>query len=159
MAGVSTDGSTEKISKYASFEKLHGVLGICFSNEMANSGFPYGIGAEYNGASVTDEGFDIVEIPAHTYAVFECKGKMPRKHSRRPIRRSAPSSSAEQSYKYGNGIELEIYPSADVTDPNYSARYGSPLKKSNNTTAPQREFSEGLRFAPGITKAVSKETA
>ena len=42
---LNTDGSMEKISKYASFDSLRGILGICFSNEMANSGFPYGIGA------------------------------------------------------------------------------------------------------------------
>lgn len=94
---LSTDGSMEIISKYASCEKLHGVLGICFSNEMANSGFPYGIGAEYNGAPVTEEGFDIVEIPAHTYAVLNARARCPR-HSRRPIRRSAPNSSRKAAH-------------------------------------------------------------
>ena len=117
---LSTDSSMEKISKYASFEKLHGVLGICFSNEMANSGFPYGIGAEYNGAPVTDEGFDIVEIPAHTYAVFECKGKMPEAFKETYKKICTEFFPQSSSYKYGNGIELEVYPSADVTDPNYS---------------------------------------
>ena len=73
----STDGTMEKLCKYASFDNLRGILGVCFSGEMANSGFPYGIGAEYNGAPLTDGGVDIVEIPAHTYAVFQCKGKMP----------------------------------------------------------------------------------
>ncbi|MFR1983401.1 MAG: GyrI-like domain-containing protein [Christensenellaceae bacterium] len=56
---------------------MQGILGICFSEAAADSGFPYGIGAEYNGALLESEDLKLVEIPAHTYAVFSCKGKMP----------------------------------------------------------------------------------
>lgn len=55
---------------------LPGLLGICFSEEITEEGFPYGIGAEYTGGSVAD-GLEIVEIPAYTYAVLSVKGKMP----------------------------------------------------------------------------------
>ncbi len=116
----STDGTMEVLPKYAKFDNLHGILGICFSGEMANSGFPYGIGAEYNGAPLTDSGFDIVEIPAYTYAVFQCKGKMPdafKKTYKKICSEFFPQSS---TYEYGNGIELEVYPSADVQNPDYT---------------------------------------
>lgn len=72
-----TNGTMDQLCKYADFTQLGGVLGICFSGEMDASAFPYGIGAAYNGAEVKDEGLEVVEIPAHTYAVFTCKGKMP----------------------------------------------------------------------------------
>lgn len=108
------------LCKYASFDKFHGILGICFSGEMANSGFPYGIGAEYNGKPITEDGFDVAEIPAHTYAVFQCKGRMPdafRDTYKKICTEFFPQSSA---YEYGNGIELEVYPSADVQNPDYT---------------------------------------
>ena len=108
------------IPKYADFSRLQGVLGICFSSEMANSEFPYGIGAEYNGIPVTEEGLEIIDIPAHTYAVFTCRGKMPaafRETYKRICTEFFPQSS---EYKYGSGIELEVYPSADVQNTNYT---------------------------------------
>lgn len=125
----STDGTMEKLCKYASFDNLRGILGVCFSGEMANSGFPYGIGAEYNGAPLTDGGFDIVEIPAHTYAVFQCKGKMPdafKETYKKICTEFFPQSS---TYEYGNGIELEVYPSADVQNPDYTCEIWIAVKE------------------------------
>lgn len=118
-AEVGASGMMEKLCKYANFEKLHGVLGVCFSGEMAQGGFPYGIGAEYNGKPLEDDGFDIVEIPAHTYAVFECRGKMPdafKDTYKKICTEFFPQSS---TYEYGNGIELEVYPSDDTQNPDY----------------------------------------
>ena len=123
------DGTMEKLCKYASFDRFHGILGICFSTELEASGFPYGIGAEYNGAPVTDEGFDLVDIPAHTYAVFECKGKMPdafKETYKRICTEFFPQSS---TYEYGSGIELEVYPSAEVQDPNYTCEIWIAVKE------------------------------
>lgn len=125
----STDGTMEKLCKYASFDNLRGILGVCFSGEMANSGFPYGIGAEYNGAPLTDGGFDIVEIPAHTYAVFQCKGKMPdafKETYKKICTEFFPQSS---TYEYGNGMELEVYPSADVQNPDYTCEIWIAVKE------------------------------
>lgn len=125
----STDGTMEKLCKYASFDNLRGILGVCFSGEMANSGFPYGIGAEYNGAPLTDGDFDIVEIPAHTYAVFQCKGKMPdafKETYKKICTEFFPQSS---TYEYGNGIELEVYPSADVQNPDYTCEIWIAVKE------------------------------
>lgn len=125
----STDGTMEKLCKYASFDNLRGILGVCFSGEMANSGFPYGIGAEYNGAPLTDGGFDIVEIPAHTYAVFQCRGKMPdafKETYKKICTEFFPQSS---TYEYGNGIELEVYPSADVQNPDYTCEIWIAVKE------------------------------
>ncbi len=117
---VNGSGVMEKLCKYASFDNLHGVLGICFSGEIADSGFPYGIGAEYNGKPVKDDGFDIVEIPAYTYAVFQCKGQMPdafKETYKKICTEFFPQSS---TYEYGSGVELEVYPSADTQSPDYS---------------------------------------
>lgn len=113
------DGSMETICKYGRFDHLHGVLGICFSGELADAGFPYGIGAEYNGAPLDGEGLEIVNIPAHTYAVFQCKGKMPDAF-RNTYQRICTEFFPQSNYEYGSGVELEVYPSAEVDDPNYT---------------------------------------
>lgn len=116
---VNSDGTMQKVCKYADFSKLQGVLGICFSSELANNGFPYGIGAEYNGKPLEDD-FDIVEIPAYTYAVFQCKGIMPDAFKDTYKKICSEFFPQSNTYEYGDGIEFEVYPSDDVQNPNYS---------------------------------------
>ncbi len=114
------DGTMPKLCKYGCFDNFNGVLGICFSDEVVDSGFPYGIGAEYNGAPVTDEGLDIVDIPALTYAVFQCKGKLPEAFKETYSRICTEFFPQSSVYEYGSGIELEVYPSDAIADPGYS---------------------------------------
>ena len=94
-------------------------MGICFSEAAADSGFPYGIGAEYNCAPLESEDLELVEIPAHTYAVFSCKGKMPEAF-KETYRQICTEFFPQSNYEYGNGVELEVYPSAEVDNPGYS---------------------------------------
>ncbi len=115
----SQNGTMETLCKYAKFDNLQGILGICFSGEVADSGFPYGIGVEYNGAPVTDNGFDVIEIPTYTYAVFQCKGKMPDAF-KDTYQKICTEFFPQSNYEYGSGVELEVYPSADTQDPNYT---------------------------------------
>lgn len=125
---VSADGTMDKICKYGKFDTYHGVLGVCFSEEVADSGFPYGIGAEYNGAPVTDAALDIVEIPAYTYAVFTCRGKMPDAF-RETYKRICTEFFPQSNYEYGQGVELEVYPSADTQNPDYSCEIWIAVKE------------------------------
>ena len=125
---VGADGTMEKICRYGKFDTYHGVLGVCFSDEVADSGFPYGIGAEWNGAPVTDAGLDIVEIPAYTYAVFTCRGKMPDAF-RETYKRICTEFFPQSNYEYGQGVELEVYPSADTQDPNYTCEIWIAVKE------------------------------
>lgn len=71
------DGSIQKLCGYIKDSaQFKGLLGVCFSTEMTDSGFPYGIDAEYDGESDPQD-FEIVEISAYTYAVFTVRGRMP----------------------------------------------------------------------------------
>ncbi len=46
------DGSIQKLCGYIKDSaQFKGLLGVCFSTEMTDSGFPYGIDAEYDGES------------------------------------------------------------------------------------------------------------
>ncbi|MBU5628251.1 AraC family transcriptional regulator [Oscillibacter sp. MSJ-2] len=118
-AQCQTDGTIEELCRCGRFDTFGGILGVCFSSEMAESGFPYGIGAEYGGVPSSAKGLDILDIPAHTYAVFQCRGRMPDAFTE-AYRRICTEFFPQSNYVYGNGVELEVYPSAEVQDPNYT---------------------------------------
>jgi AraC family transcriptional regulator len=125
---VGADGTMDAICRYGRFDNFHGVLGVCFSEELTDAAFPYGIGAEYNGAPMNGEKLDVVEIPAYTYAVFTCRGKMPdafKDTYQKIITEFFPQS----GYEYGQGVELEVYPSADVQNADYACEIWIAIKK------------------------------
>lgn len=113
------DGSIQKLCGYIKDSaQFKGLLGVCFSTEMTDSGFPYGIGAEYDGESDPQD-FEIVEIPAYTYAVFTVRGRMPDAF-RETYRKICTEFFPQSGYEYSNGVEIEAYPSADVQNPDYT---------------------------------------
>ena len=121
------DGSIQKLCGYIKdCAQFKGLLGVCFSTEMTDSGFPYGIGAEYDGESDLQD-FEIVEIPAYTYAVFTVRGKMPDAF-RETYRKICTEFFPQSGYEYGNGVEIEAYPSADVQNPDYSCEIWIAVK-------------------------------
>lgn len=113
------DGTMEKLASYIPENPMmKGLLGICFSSELNAKQFPYGIGVEYDGRKI-DDGFEVVTIPAHTYAVFTSKGKMPDAFIdtyHRIVTEFFPQST---QYEYAENVEFEVYESADTSDPNY----------------------------------------
>ena len=74
---------------------------------------------------------EIIEIPAHTYAVFTCKGKMPEAFKETYKRICTEFFPQSSEYRYGNGIELEVYPSDDVTNPDYTCEIWIAVEKKN----------------------------
>lgn len=123
------NGTMEQICRYGRFDNLGGVLGICFSDELADSGFPYGIGAEYNGVPLCGEALDIIEIPAYTYAVFQCKGPMPDAFKDTYKKICTEFFPQNGSYEYGSGVELEVYPSADTQNADYTCEIWIAVKE------------------------------
>lgn len=121
------DGSIQKLCGYIKDSaQFKGLLGVCFSTEMTDSGFPYGIGAEYDGESDPQD-FEIVEIPAYTYAVFTVRGKMPDTF-RETYRKICTEFFPQSGYEYSNGVEIEAYPSADVQNPDYTCEIWIAVK-------------------------------
>lgn len=114
-----TDGTIEHLcSLMAEPNPFKGILGICFSEFLDGNSFPYGIGVPCREDTACDDGIDVIELPAHTYAVFTVHGQMPEafKTSYTEI---ITDFFATSDYEYCNGVELEVYPSADVTNPDY----------------------------------------
>lgn len=114
------DGTMDRlIACFPENPGMKGLLGICFSSELGAGQFPYGIGVEYDGREVDDD-LEIVEIPGNTYAVFTCKGRMPDAFAEtyhRIVTEFFPQSS---QYEYAENVEFEVYPSADVSNPDYT---------------------------------------
>lgn len=115
----SSNGTIERLCKYARFDSLKGILGVCFSGELDSDSFPYAIGAEYNGLPLDDGEFEIVDISEHTYAVFKCVGKMPEAFVN-TYKQICTEFFPQSGYEYASDIELEVYPSAKTDDPGYS---------------------------------------
>lgn len=115
-----SDGTINNILGYFPKEpRLKGLLGICFSCDMEANKFPYGIGVEYDGRPLADDSLEVVEIPENTYAVFACRGKMPESFSDTYKKIVTEFFPQNPRYEYGQGVELEVYPSDDVDNPNY----------------------------------------
>lgn len=124
----SEDGTIEKISKYGNYENLNGLLGICFISDRISTGFPYGIGVEYNGKEIEDNEFEIVEIPEYTYAVFTSKGKMPEAF-KETYKKIVTEFFPQNNYEYNSGVELEVYPSENIEDEDYTCEIWISVKE------------------------------
>lgn len=114
------DGSITKICGYLPKEpRFKGLLGICFSFDTEANKFPYGIGVEYDGRPISDDSLEVVDIPESTFVVFECRGKMPECFSDTYKKIVTEFFPQNPRYEYGQGVELEVYPSDDMDNPNY----------------------------------------
>lgn len=113
------DGTIPRLcSLMAQPNPFDGILGICFTEFLDGSTFPYGIGAACRDDVTGSDGIDVVELPAHTYAVFKVRGPMPEAF-RKTYMEMNTDFFTTSDYEYSNGVELEVYPSANVKDPDY----------------------------------------
>ena len=115
------DGTIAALCQYIPEDNLFPdcVVGASFGKDASDKEFPYAIGACYNGNPVADAGLTVETIPAHTYIVFPCVGKMPeafQKLYQRIYSEFFPAS----EYRPCGGTDFEAYPSADVTNPDYA---------------------------------------
>lgn len=91
--------------------------------------FPYGIGFALGEKEIKCEGFEIVEIPAYTWAIFKVKGKMPDAF-KETYKKICTEFFVQSDYEYASGAELEVYPSANVNAPDYECEIRIAVKKS-----------------------------
>lgn len=124
------DGTILALCKYIPKDSLFKdcIVGACFGKDATEKEFPYAIGATYNGAEIKEKDLIVEEIPAHTYVVFPCIGKMPeafQKLYQQIYSEFFPAS----EYQPCGGTDFEVYPSADVLDPNYRCEIWIAVKK------------------------------
>ncbi len=58
--------------------KIPGYLGVCAQQKTDGDVFTYGIGCRASDVDGVPDGFEILHIPEHTWAVFKCVGPMPK---------------------------------------------------------------------------------
>ena len=87
-----------------------------------------GIGCRASDADGVPEGFEILHIPEHTWAVFKCVGAMPKAIQDmwgRIYREWLPAA----DYELVPDFDIENYLPGDPASPNYVSEICFPVKK------------------------------
>ncbi|TYR74676.1 AraC family transcriptional regulator [Rossellomorea vietnamensis] len=119
---VNRKGLDREICEAAGAKDL---LGICMEFDHPKEEFTYFIGAH---TDKPQEKFEVKEIPASTWAVFESVGPMPQAIQnvwQRIYSEWFPST----GYEHGGGPEFELYPPGDIDDENYRCEVWIPIRK------------------------------
>lgn len=95
------------------------ILGACLEDSHEGASFSYAIGAEYPGGAVP-EGFELVEIPACTWAVFDSTGTMPTAIQQLWHRVFAEFFPTSDYLPLGT-LDLELYSPGDMDSPGYQS--------------------------------------
>jgi AraC family transcriptional regulator len=104
------DGTVSVLCKHGVKSEL---LGICEPEKKGEKTFRYGIGIECSKDVVPPEGFEVWNIPAKTWAVFQCVGPMP--ESIQEMWKRIYSEFLPQSdYERLEEIDVERYPEEDT---------------------------------------------
>lgn len=127
----SNDGTIPAVCKYIPKDNVfqNCILGMSFDASPTKCGddFPYGIGANYNGEKIEEEYLTVEKIPAHTYAVFKCVGKMPEAFQK--VYKYICTEFFPASDYQPCGIEIESYPSADTQNEDYTCEIWIAVEK------------------------------
>lgn len=113
------DGTINEVCRYITKGNVFGdaVVGMCFEESEKEDEFMYAIGSAYNGGEVSEQ-LSVVNIPAHTWAIFESVGPMPgaiQNLLHKVYSEFFPTS----EYQPSGGLNFEVYPDGDVKSPNY----------------------------------------
>lgn len=111
-----------------------GMYGICYDENMKGDEFEYLIADNYNPAMEIPEGFVTKVIPAHTWAVFPCKGAMPialQDVNNKIFSEWLPNC---KDYEIAAGYNVELYEDPakypkGTQDENYYSEVWIPIKK------------------------------
>lgn len=109
-------------------QKVHATMGVCEPEKPDADEFKYGIGCKYIDGSIIPEGFEVMTIPANTWAVFKCVGPMPNAMQevlKRIYSEWLPQAEYEQILDY----DFEVYSEGDKQSNNYVSEIWIPVKK------------------------------
>lgn len=105
------------------------IFGICYGGDLTDKKtFDYSIAAVYNDNTDIPDGFRVNEIPARTWAVFECVGAMPNAMQETWHKICAeffPTASYEPTYE----MDIEAYPAGEMNSPDYKSEIWVPVKE------------------------------
>lgn len=133
--------ATEEIPKFwkshyeaGKGEVVCGMYGINMDKDLGMEQFQYLIADDYDGSKTVPEGFEVVTIPQHTWAIFPSEGKMPdalQEVNKKIFSEWLPNSN---EYEIAEGYCIEYY--TDISkyemgnqDANYYCEMWIPVKK------------------------------
>ena len=93
-------------------EIVHGMYGINLDESMGGSEFEYLIADNYDPVKEIPAGFITRTIPAHTWAVFPCTGKMPQAMMELNRQIFSQWLPVNTDYRIAAGINVEMYSDA-----------------------------------------------
>lgn len=103
------------------------IFGICYGNFSGNSkSFDYSIAAACKEGCEVPKGYRLNEIPARTWAVFECVGAMPdaiQEKWREICTEFFPSSPYQPTYE----MEIEAYTAGNMSSADYRSEIWVPV--------------------------------
>ena len=105
--------------------RVDGVLGICVVPDIDSDALDYYIATAYEGEA--PKGMEEVIVPDCTYAVFECRGKIPfsvQDMTRRLYGEWLPNS----GYEWANAPDIERYFDGDPTSEDYVCELWLPVR-------------------------------
>lgn len=108
------------------YEKAPGYLGICAQEKEGAGEFMYGIGCDADDVKEIPKGFQIINIPAYTWAIFKCVGPTPdaiQKTWRGIYREWLPGTDYELIPDY----DIENYLPGDNTSCDYISEIWLPI--------------------------------
>lgn len=116
---------------------LCGMYGINIDESMGSSEFVYLIADNYDPTQEIPDGFTTRTIPAHTWAVFPCTGKMPQALlglNQQIFSQWLPTNT---DYKIAAGINVEMYSDASkfengIQDQDYYYEIWIPVEKNKS---------------------------
>lgn len=121
------DGTLQKLLERTSDQTF--IYGICYGNERSDSKtFEYSIASVCDADCEVPKGFHIREIPARTWAVFECTGAMPnavQETWHQICSEFFPTSGYQPTYE----MDIEAYPEGDMCASDYHCEIWVPVKK------------------------------
>ncbi len=116
------------------YKKAPGYLGVCAQEEMGAKEFLYGIGCDAEDVNEVPEGFEVLSIPAYTWAIFKCVGAMPDAIQNmwdRIYREWLPGA----NYELISDYDIENYLPGDNTAADYVSEIWIPVKERTNVQA------------------------
>lgn len=115
------------VGRIATLGKNQEMLGICYDAQQGGEVFKYAIAVETDAVS-SDSGFEFIQIPAATWAVFTSIGPMPGAIQEvwgRIYQEWFPTTGYEQA----EGPDFELYPPGDTMSNDYRCEVWIPIVK------------------------------
>lgn len=106
-----------------------GTFGLCLENSMDSKMFKYMIADYYNGGEVAN-GYETLEIPEKTWAIFPCKGAMPTALQSVNTRIWSEWLPNCREYEIDGNYDVEMYTAGDNQSSDYYTEIWLPVKKS-----------------------------